>query len=162
VWQHCCRPWSLTCEPCSFGNGRTGLVWVRLFEMAAPIQSPAKWEVHSLIRFLNAKCERPADVHRQIVAVYGDVMNRQNVCTFAGDQWLSKLHSTPEPRQPQHEGPVACVVTQLYSDATFVSLPCHSCLEKLWAYLKMLIFHFIFTLLHFVTLKCTNLGTRIL
>jgi len=45
--------------------------------MAAPIQSPAKCEVRSVIRFLNAKC--PAEIHKQIVAVYGNVMNRQNV-----------------------------------------------------------------------------------
>jgi hypothetical protein len=29
VWQHCRRPWSFTCEPCSFGTGRTDFVWVR-------------------------------------------------------------------------------------------------------------------------------------
>jgi len=43
--------------------------------MAAPIQSPAKCEVRSVIRFLNAKDERPAELHKQIVAVYGNVMN---------------------------------------------------------------------------------------
>jgi len=47
--------------------------------MAAPIQRPAEYEVHSVIRFLNAKGERPAEIHKQIVAVYGKVMNRQNV-----------------------------------------------------------------------------------
>ena len=47
--------------------------------MAAPIQSPAKCEVRSVLRFLNAKGERPAEIHKQIVAVYGKVMNRQNV-----------------------------------------------------------------------------------
>jgi len=47
--------------------------------MAAPIQSPAKCEVRSVIRFLNAKSEGPAEIHKQIVAVYGNVMNRQNV-----------------------------------------------------------------------------------
>ena len=50
-----------------------------LFEMAAPNQSPAKCEVRSVIRFLNAKFERPAEIHKQIVAVYGKVINRQNV-----------------------------------------------------------------------------------
>jgi len=30
-------------------------------------------------RFLNAKGERPAEIHKQIVAVYGIVMDRQNV-----------------------------------------------------------------------------------
>ena len=50
-----------------------------MFEMAAPIQSPAKCEVRSIIRFLNAKGERPAEILKHIVAVYGNVMNRQNV-----------------------------------------------------------------------------------
>jgi len=50
-----------------------------MFEMAAPIQSPAKCEVRSVIRFLNAKGERPAEIHKQIGAVCGNVMNRQNV-----------------------------------------------------------------------------------
>ena len=34
-----------------------------MFEIAAPIQSPAKSEVRSVIRFLNAKGERPAKIH---------------------------------------------------------------------------------------------------
>ena len=50
-----------------------------MFEMAAPIQSPAKCEVRSAIGFLNAKGERPAEIHKQIVTVYGNVMNRQNL-----------------------------------------------------------------------------------
>ena len=47
--------------------------------MAAPIQSPAKCEVRSVKRFLNAKGECPGEIHKQIVAIYGNVMNRQNV-----------------------------------------------------------------------------------
>jgi len=50
-----------------------------VFEMAAPIQSPAKCEVRSVIRFFSAKGESPAEIHKQIVAVYDNVMNRQNV-----------------------------------------------------------------------------------
>ena len=50
-----------------------------VFEIAAPIRSPAKCEVSSVIRFLNAKGERPAEIHKKIVAVYGKVMTRQNV-----------------------------------------------------------------------------------
>ena len=46
-----------------------------MFEMAAPIQSPAKCEVRSVKRFLNATAERPAEIHKQIVAVYGNVIN---------------------------------------------------------------------------------------
>jgi hypothetical protein len=56
-------------------------------EMAAPIQSPAKCKVHSVIRFLNAKGERPVEIHKQIVAVYDNIMNQQNVmkwcCEFS-------------------------------------------------------------------------------
>jgi hypothetical protein len=44
-----------------------------VFEMASSIQSPA----NSVIRFLKAKGERPAEIHKQIVA--GRVMDRQNV-----------------------------------------------------------------------------------
>ena len=50
-----------------------------VFEMSTPIQSPVKCEVRSVVRFLNAKVERPAEIHKQIVAVYGTVMDRQNV-----------------------------------------------------------------------------------
>ena len=46
-----------------------------VFEMAAPIQSPAKCEVWSVILFLNAKGERSAEIHKQIFVVYGNVMN---------------------------------------------------------------------------------------
>jgi hypothetical protein len=43
-----------------------------VFEMAAPIQNPAKCEVLCVIRFLDAKVERPAEIHKEIVAVYGN------------------------------------------------------------------------------------------
>jgi hypothetical protein len=43
-----------------------------VFENAAPIQSPAKCEVRSVIGFINAKGECPAEIHKQIVAVYGN------------------------------------------------------------------------------------------
>jgi hypothetical protein len=54
-----------------------------VFEMAAPMRSLAKCEVRPVIRFLNAKGERPAEIRKQIVAVYGNVMNRQNVTIVA-------------------------------------------------------------------------------
>ena len=50
-----------------------------MFEMTLPIQSPPKCEVPSFIRFLNAKGERLDEIHKQIVAVYVNVINRQNV-----------------------------------------------------------------------------------
>jgi len=57
-----------------------------VFELAAPIQSPYKSEVRSVIRFLKATFERPAEIRKQIVAVYGNVMNRQN-----GTKWCREL-----------------------------------------------------------------------
>jgi hypothetical protein len=50
-----------------------------VFEMAAPIRSPVKCEVRSVTRFLNTKGEHTVEIHKQIVAVYGDFMNWQNV-----------------------------------------------------------------------------------
>jgi hypothetical protein len=35
--------------------------------------------VRSVIRFLNAKGEHPVEIHEQIVAVYGNIMNWQNM-----------------------------------------------------------------------------------
>ena len=43
-----------------------------VFEMAASIQIPVKCEVRSVIRFLKAKGERSAEIHKQIIAVYGN------------------------------------------------------------------------------------------
>jgi glutamate racemase len=57
----------------------------KTFEMATPIQSPAKCEVQSVVQFLNAKGEHPAETHKQIVAVYNDIMNRQNVMKWCGE-----------------------------------------------------------------------------
>jgi hypothetical protein len=64
-----------------------------MFEMVAPIQSPAKSEVRSVIRFLNAKGERPAKIHKKIVAAYGNVMNRQNVSKKEACRW-GKISTT--------------------------------------------------------------------
>jgi hypothetical protein len=66
-----------------------------VFEMAALIQSPTKCEVHSVIQFLNAKDECPVEIHKQIVAVYGNIMNRQHVT-----KWC---HEFPEGRTDVHD-----------------------------------------------------------
>ena len=68
-----------------------------MFEMAAPIQSLAKCEVRSVIRFLNVKGERPAKIHKQIVAVYGNVMNRQNVTKWCREfsEGRTDVHDEP-------------------------------------------------------------------
>ena len=38
-----------------------------MFEVTAPIQSPAKCHVRSVVRFLNAKDERPAEIYKRIL-----------------------------------------------------------------------------------------------
>jgi hypothetical protein len=60
--------------------------------MAALIQSPAKCEVRSVIWFPNAKVERPAEIHKQIVAVCGDFMNRQNVTKWCREKLQRRTH----------------------------------------------------------------------
>jgi len=70
--------------------------------MAAPIQSPAKCEVRSVIRFLNAKGERPAEIHKQIVAVYGNVMNRQNVTKWCREFSEGRTDVHDEQRSGRH------------------------------------------------------------
>ncbi|GBN66300.1 hypothetical protein AVEN_169592-1 [Araneus ventricosus] len=70
--------------------------------MAVSIQNPAKSEVRSVIRFLHAKGECPADIHRQIVSVYGNIMNRQNVTKLCrpfseGRTDVHEKHSTGRP-----------------------------------------------------------------
>jgi cytochrome c-type biogenesis protein CcmH/NrfF len=50
-----------------------------VFKMAASNQNPAKCEVRAIIRFLHAKGETAAEIHRQLVSMYGEyVMNMQN------------------------------------------------------------------------------------
>jgi hypothetical protein len=57
--------------------------------MAESIQNPAKYEVRAVIRFLHAKGETAAEIHRQLASVYGeDVMNRQNVA-----KWCRKFEA---------------------------------------------------------------------
>jgi hypothetical protein len=79
-----------------------------VFEMAAPIQRPAKCEVRSVRRFLNAKSERPAEIHKQIVAVCGDVMNRQNVT-----KWCSEFS---EGRTDVHDEQRSCMPSLISDD----------------------------------------------
>ena len=44
--------------------------------MNAPISNPAECEVRGVIRFLQAENVRPSEIHRRLVAVYGEyVMN---------------------------------------------------------------------------------------
>ncbi|UYV79501.1 hypothetical protein LAZ67_17002920 [Cordylochernes scorpioides] len=48
--------------------------------MELPLSSPAKCELRSVIRFLNAKNNSPVEIHRQLVEVYGEkCMDIKNV-----------------------------------------------------------------------------------
>jgi hypothetical protein len=47
--------------------------------MAAPIQKSRQMQGAFRHTISRRKSERPAEIHKQIVAVYGNVMNRQNV-----------------------------------------------------------------------------------
>jgi hypothetical protein len=48
-----------------------------MFKMSVSIPHPAKCEIRAVIRFLYAKGETAAEIHRQLLSVYGeDVMNR--------------------------------------------------------------------------------------
>ena len=48
--------------------------------MNAPISNPADCEVRGVIRFLQADIVRPCEIHRRLVAVYGEnVMNAASV-----------------------------------------------------------------------------------
>jgi len=58
-----------------------------VFELAAPIQSPAKREVRSVIQFLNAKGERPAEIHRLLLFI---------VTLWIGKMWRSGAVNSPK------------------------------------------------------------------
>jgi phage FluMu protein Com len=60
-----------------------------VFEMAALIHSLIKCEVCSVVRFLNAKGEGPTEIHKQIVAVYGSIMNQQKVTKWEGLMFMT-------------------------------------------------------------------------
>jgi len=48
--------------------------------MNAPISNPAESEMRGVIRFLQAENVRPSEIHRKLVAVYGEhVMNAASV-----------------------------------------------------------------------------------
>jgi hypothetical protein len=51
--------------------------------MAVSIQNPSKREVRVAIRFLHAKGEPAAEIHCQLVSVYGEyIMKRQNMAKW--------------------------------------------------------------------------------
>ncbi|GBL84139.1 hypothetical protein AVEN_118554-1 [Araneus ventricosus] len=66
--------------------------------MFKTISDPADCEVHSVIRFLNAKKVKPAEIHRQLVEIYGenvmtDGMVRKWVRQFNGGHTIDEARS---------------------------------------------------------------------
>ena len=53
-------------------------------------------------RFLNAKGERPAEIHKQIVAVCGNVMNRQYVMKWCREfsEGMTDVHDEQRSARP--------------------------------------------------------------
>ncbi|KAJ4445317.1 hypothetical protein ANN_07122 [Periplaneta americana] len=64
----------------STGCNKSPLCILCYFKMNDVIDNPADFEVRSVIRFLNARHLKPAEIYRQLKEVYGDtVMNERNV-----------------------------------------------------------------------------------
>ena len=58
--------------------------------------------MRSVIRFLNRKGERPAQIHKQIVVVYGNVMNWQNVTKWCREfsEGRTEVHDVQRSGRP--------------------------------------------------------------
>ena len=75
--------------------------------MNAPISNPADCEVRGVIRFLQAENVRPSEIHRGLVAVYGEhVMNAASVrkcaqCLGMGEQMFMTLRDQGDPLSSQ-------------------------------------------------------------
>jgi transposase len=62
------------------------------------IERPADCEIRSVIRFLNARNVKPADIHRQVCEVYGEnVMSDGMVRKWVGkfSEGLDNVHEEP-------------------------------------------------------------------
>jgi hypothetical protein len=71
---------------------------------------------------------------------------------------LNANSNTLESDRSRHDCPIACVIAQQYSSATFVSLRIHSRKEKFGARFKIVTILFLF--LNIVGLKLRNLKLR--
>ena len=71
--------------------------------MNALISTPADCEVRGVIRFLQAENVRPCEIHRRLVAVYGEhVMNADSVrkwCTMFTN-WRTDVHDAERSGRP--------------------------------------------------------------
>ncbi|KAJ4429613.1 hypothetical protein ANN_21799 [Periplaneta americana] len=73
------------------------------FKMNDVIDNPADCEVRSVIRFLNARHLKPAEIYRQLKEVYGDtVMNERNVRKWCEmfNNGRTNVHDETRPGRP--------------------------------------------------------------
>jgi hypothetical protein len=110
-----------------------------VFEMSVPIQSPAKCEVHSVIGFLKAKCERPAGIRNQTVAVYGNVMNRQNATKWCHEfsEGRTDVHDEQRSGRPSLISDEAGQASDFYDSGTRKLVPrLNKCLDNAVDYVE--------------------------
>ena len=82
LWQHCRRPWSFTCEPCSFDSGRTGFILS---------ETCLKWQRRSKVP-PNARCVPSYDFSTQKVNVQRRFTNK--LLLFMVTLWFPLVSSS--------------------------------------------------------------------
>ncbi|GBM88276.1 hypothetical protein AVEN_179762-1 [Araneus ventricosus] len=92
--------------------------------MFRPIADPAECEVRSVIRFMNAKKVKPAEIHRQLLEIYGenvmsDGMVRKWVRQF--NDGLTNVHDETRSGRPSvvNDGLVAKVNEKIHENRRF-------------------------------------------
>ncbi|UYV70148.1 hypothetical protein LAZ67_7001969 [Cordylochernes scorpioides] len=89
--------------------GRSVAVW-QPFAMELPLSSPAKCELRSVIRFLNAKNNSPVEIHRQLVEVYGEkCMDIKNVRKWCREFNEGRINVHDEQRSGRQSLPESTV-----------------------------------------------------
>jgi hypothetical protein len=88
VWQHCRRPWSFTCEPCLFGSGRTGFVWVRCVWNGST--NPTSRQMRGVFHHTLSQCKR-----------WMSSRNSQTLLLFMVMLWISKMWQSGAVNSPK-------------------------------------------------------------
>ncbi|KAJ4425552.1 hypothetical protein ANN_27747, partial [Periplaneta americana] len=87
----------------STGCNKSPLCILCYFKINDVIDNPADCEVRSVIRFLNARHLKPAEIYRQLKEVYGDtVMNERNVRKWCEmfNNGRTNVHDETRPGRP--------------------------------------------------------------
>lgn len=67
--------------------------------MASKLETWSKLEVRSVVRFLTAKGLAPAEIHKELVMVYGDgVMSRKQVSVWSSAFKHGRVNLEDKPR----------------------------------------------------------------